>query len=707
MQFSGVSIISNAMIVRCVPARPQKGLTILTITVKVYSITDYSHSKQSNWLTLLGKIHGAHEEESALQGSRMPHISYEAMGRECLRLFSFARPYWKTGILALVFMVLYTMAAGAQLALIKPVLDRFSEKEAHLASPMAGDVQTGVEVTSTRNWKGELKKGLLDAAQVKELKAWVNTMTSSYTNIGILAIILAPIIFVTNYFQNYLKHFIIWRVYVDISNRLCERLLPQSLSFFDDRKSGDLMSRLINDLQVTQWGLIVLFGDVVLQPMRFLCGLGLALYFSWKLFLLTIIALPFFFLPIIIFGKKVRKHGEATLERMAQLTEALREMLAGIRIVKAYKMEHEESREFRRINEEFFRKRMKVNKATILNESTNEAMYAVGLGLTMIIGGYVISTGNVRLGEVGGFIAASTLTFRSTKLLSRSYNRLQEALAGAGRIFELLDHEPQIKDLPQAVELKDVEREVAFKNVDFSYNNENTDKVISNVNLTVNKGQVVAIAGESGSGKSTLLNLIPRFYEPSRGTVEIDGQDVRHIKSDSLLNNIAIVTQQTFLFNKSIAENIRYGKRNASPAEVEAAAKAAYIHDFVGSLPKGYDTEVGELGVRLSGGQRQRIAIARAILKDAPILILDEATSALDSESEKIVQDALSNLMKGKTSFVVAHRLSTVRYCDKIAVLKGGRIVETGTHDELVQKKGEYWRLYQMQIGGETAFIGK
>ncbi|MEK7369183.1 MAG: ATP-binding cassette domain-containing protein [Planctomycetota bacterium] len=243
--------------------------------------------------------------------------------------------------------------------------------------------------------------------------------------------------------------------------------------------------------------------------------------------------------------------------------------------------------------------------------------------------------------------------------------------------------------------------------MDFSYNNENTDKVISNVNLTVKKGQVVAIAGESGSGKSTLLNLIPRFYEPSRGTVEIDGLDVRHIKSDSLLNNIAIVTQQTFLFNKSIAENIRYGKRNASLAEVEAAAKAAYIHDFVGSLPKGYDTEVGELGVRLSGGQRQRIAIARAILKDAPILILDEATSALDSESEKIVQDALSNLMKGKTSFVVAHRLSTVRYCDKIAVLKGGRIVETGTHDELVQKRGEYWRLYQMQIGGETAFVGK
>ena len=634
----------------------------------------------------------------------MPHISYKIMGLECLRLFSFVKPYWKTAVVALAFMVLYTIAAGAQLALIKPVLDKFSEKETRIVSPAAEGTQTGAQNSAVWSLEKDLKKGLQDVTQVKELRAWVRTMTSSFVNIGILAIILAPIIFLSNYFQNYLKHFVIWRVYVDISNRMCERLLSQSLSFFDNRKSGELLSRVVNDLQVTQQGLIVLFGDVVLQPMRFLCGLGLALYFSWKLFLLVIIALPFFLLPILIFGKKIRKHGEATLVRMAQLTEALREMLAGIRIVKSYKMEREESHEFQRINDEFFRKRMQVSKAAILNESTNQAMYAVGLGMIVIIGGYVMTAGNVGLGELGGFIAASTLTFKSTKLLSRSYSRLQESLAGAGRVFELLDHEPQIKDDPQAVPLNGVEKEVAFKNVDFAYND---IKVLSNINLTVKKGQAVAIAGESGSGKSTFLNLIPRFYESCRGTVEIDGQDVRLLRSDSLLNNIAIVTQQTFLFNKSVADNIRYGKRNASMAEVEAAARAAYIHDFISMLPKGYDTEVGELGVRLSGGQRQRIAIARAILKNAPILILDEATSALDSESEKIVQDALGNLMKGKTTFVVAHRLSTVRNCDKIAVLNEGRVVELGTHDELVQKRGEYWRLYQMQIEGDAAPDGK
>ncbi|MEE9201144.1 MAG: ABC transporter ATP-binding protein [Candidatus Brocadiales bacterium] len=633
----------------------------------------------------------------------MPHVSYRVMVQECGRLFSFIRPYWKTGVLALIFMVLYTMTVGAQLALIKPILDKFSEKEAYVVSSTAGGTQHEAQHDFSGNWKEALKKGVKDVTQVKELRAWVTTMTGSYMNIGILAIILAPIIFLTNYFQNYLKQFIIWRVYVDISNRLCERLLSQSLSFFDERRSGDLISRVVNDLQVTQQGLIVLFGDVVLQPMRFFCGLGLALYFSWKLFLLALIALPFFILPIAIFGKRVRKHGEASLVRMSQITEALREMLAGIRIVKAYKMEREEGLEFKNINEGFFRNRMRVSKAAILNESTNAAMYALGLGIMVIIGGYVVSTGHVGLGELGGFIVASTLTFKSTKLLSRSYSKLQESLAGAGRIFELLDHEPQIKDLPQAVSLDGVEREVVFKNVDFAYNDR---KVLFDINLTVKKGQVVAIAGESGSGKSTLLNLIPRFYENSRGSVEIDGKDVRYLKADSLLNNIAIVTQQTFLFNRSIAENIRYGRRTATMAEVEAAAKAAYIHDFVDTLPKGYDTEVGELGVRLSGGQRQRIAIARAILKDAPILILDEATSALDSESEKIVQEALSNLMKGKTTFVVAHRLSTVRNCDKIVVLDEGRVVEMGTHNELVEKKGEYWRLYQMQIEGDVAING-
>ncbi|MFN3467679.1 MAG: ABC transporter ATP-binding protein, partial [Candidatus Brocadiales bacterium] len=460
--------------------------------------------------------------------------------------------------------------------------------------------------------------------------------TNTYKGIGILAIALAPLIFIFGYVQDYLKHFVMWRVYVDLSNRLCGSLLPQSLSFFEDRKSGELMSRLINDLNVTQVGIIILFEDVMLQPLRLLCGLILALYFSGKLFLLVLVGMPAILFPILFFGRKIRKHGKATLERMGWLTEALREILTGIRIIKAYKMEEEEQKEFQKINEDFFKKRMKWSKAAILSQSSGEFFYALGLGGMVIGGGYVVGTGSLTLGELGGFIAACMLIFRSTRLLSKSYSKLQEALAGAGRIFELLDHTPQLQDHPQAVELGGMEREVTFNKVSFAYNSE---RVLEDVTFQVKKGEVVGIVGESGAGKTTLVNLLSRFYEPTEGSIEIDGKDIRLVKRASLVDNIALVTQQTFLFNRSVAENIRYGKPDATDEEVIQAAKQANAHDFIMQLPKGYQSEIGEKGTKLSGGQRQRIAIARAILRDPRILVLDEATSSLDTASELLIQE--------------------------------------------------------------------
>jgi subfamily B ATP-binding cassette protein MsbA len=408
------------------------------------------------------------------------------------------------------------------------------------------------------------------------------------------------------------------------------------------------------------------------------------------------VVFPLVIVPVLIFGRKIKKYGMRSLQHLGELTDAMKEMFTGIRIVKAFKMENEESMEFRNINSRFFKRIMQTVQAKALNTSTNEFIYSMGLAVIIIFGGYVVTTNMITPGALGGFVAVTGfLILAPIKKLAKCYGKLQESLAGARRVFELLDQKPSITDHPDAVELKKIEKGIVFKNVTFSYD---STLILRDINLTADKGQIIAIVGESGAGKSTLLDLIPRFYEPLSGIIEIDGTDINLIKGDSLLEQIAIVSQQTFLFNRSLADNILYGRKDASFEEIEDAAKAANIHDFIIDLPKGYDTIVGEQGVKLSGGQRQRVTIARAILKDAPILILDEATSSLDSESEKLVQEALDNLMKHKTTFVIAHRLSTIRHANRIIVLKSGSIIESGTHDELLEKEGEYKKLYRIQF---------
>jgi subfamily B ATP-binding cassette protein MsbA len=616
---------------------------------------------------------------------------------DCGRLFLYVKPHWKMFVLALMCMSFFTLLNGAQLALIKPVIDRLikgemigfsSEKHDIQKQKDSGDIVSKLKEKTVGKIKG--------TAFISKFDKLLKKMTSSFTYIGILAAIIAPFIFIFNYLQSYLKSHVMWSVIVDIRNHLCEHLLPQSLSYFEDKKTGDLISRLTNDINATQYGLMILFDDIILQPMRLLCGLGLAFYFSWKLSLLTFVVFPLIIVPVLIFGRKIKKYGMKSLQHLGELTDAMREMFTGIRIVKAFKMENEESMEFRNINSRFFKRIMQTVQAKALNTSTTEFIYSLGLAVIIIFGGYIVITNRATPGELGGFIAVTGfMILTSIKKLAKCYGKLQESLAGARRVFELLDQKPSITDHPDAVELKKIEKGIVFKNVNFSYD---STLVLRDINLTADKGQIIAIVGESGAGKSTLLDLIPRFYEPLSGTIEIDGTDINLIKGDSLLEQIAIVSQQTFLFNRSLADNILYGRKDASFEEIEDAAKAANIHDFIIDLPKGYDTIVGEQGIKLSGGQRQRVTIARAILKDAPILILDEATSSLDSESEKLVQEALDYLMKSKTTFVIAHRLSTIRHANRIIVLKSGSIVESGTHDELLGKEGEYKKLYRTQF---------
>ncbi|MFQ5965562.1 MAG: ABC transporter ATP-binding protein [Candidatus Scalinduaceae bacterium] len=617
---------------------------------------------------------------------------------ECTRLFSYVKPHWGMALLALTCMFLFTLFNGVQLALVKPVIDRLVEDGTVSYSSEEYSMEEQKDtIAGVKSFREKTFAKIKNTAFLSKLDKLLKKLTSSFTFIGILAAVIAPFLFVSNYFQEYCKNRVIWGVLVDIRNQLCEHLLPQSLSYFEERKSGDLISRLTNDITTTQYGLTILFDSVILQPMRFLCGLGLAFYFSWKLSLLTFVVFPLIVLPVLVFGRKIKKYGMRSLRYLGELTDALREMFMGIRIVKAFKMENEESMEFRNINSRFFKQVMQTVKAKALNTSTTEFVYSLGLAAVIIFGGYVVTTKRIAPGELGGFVTVTGfMVFTSIKKLAKCYGNLQQSLAGAKRIFELLDQKPSITDHPDAVELKKIEKDIVFKNMNFSYD---CILVLKDINLTVSKGQLIAIVGESGAGKSTLLDLIPRFYVPLSGSIEIDGIDINLIKCDSLLEQIAIVGQQPFLFNRSFADNILYGRKNASFEEIKCAARAANIHDFIMSLPRNYDTLVGEQGVKLSSGQKQRITIARAILKNAPILILDEATSSLDSESEKLVQEALDNLMEGKTTFVIAHRLSTISHADRIVVLKNGCIVESGTHEELIKmNEGEYSKLYRIQF---------
>ncbi|MDR4506193.1 MAG: ABC transporter ATP-binding protein/permease [Candidatus Scalindua sp.] len=620
------------------------------------------------------------------------------MFQECVRLSAYARPHWQMALLTLTCMGIFTLLTGAQLALVKPVIDRLTQGETMGASIDEDKTERHKNSkTALLNLGGETVDKITDAAFLSKWKKLSKKMTSSFTFIGIIAAVIAPFIFFFNFLQQYLKNRVMWSVLVDIRNQLCEHLLPQSLSYFENRKSGDLISRLTNDIFATQFGLSMLFDNIVFYPMRLLLGFALACYFSWKLSLLTFLVLPVIVVPVLIFGRKIKKHGRRSLEHLGELTDAMKEMFTGIRIVKAFKMEKEESTEFRKINTRYFKKMMQTVKAKAMNSSTTEFIYSLGLAVIIIFGGYVITTKQVTPGELGGFVTVTGfMILTSIKKLAKCYGNLQESLAGASRIFELLDQKPTISDHPDAVEIQEIKKGIVFKGVNFAYD---CTQVLKDINLAVKRGELIAIVGKSGAGKSTLLDLIPRFYDTVSGVIEIDDIDVRRIKRDSLLDQIAIVNQQSFLFNRSFADNILCGRKDATPEEVMNAAKAANIHNFIMSLPMGYDTVVGEQGVRLSGGQRQRITIARAILKNAPILIMDEATSSLDSESERLVQDALDNLMEGKTTFVIAHRLSTIRHADRIVVLKKGSIVEVGTHSELIKQGGEYERLHKIQFG--------
>ncbi|WP_447979697.1 lipid A export permease/ATP-binding protein MsbA [Candidatus Nitrospira bockiana] len=500
-----------------------------------------------------------------------------------------------------------------------------------------------------------------------------------------------------SYGQNYLMNYVGNQVITDIREQLFLKLMRLPVRFHDANTSGRLVSRVINDVNMMANAVAGVLKDIFQQGLTFLAMLGVIVYQNWKLAAVSLVVVPISAMTMVRMGQRLRGLATRGQERMGDMASTLQETLAGIRIVKAFGREDAEGKRFRHSNEAFLRMTMKAIQVSSLGSSHMEVIGVVGVAAIIWYGGSLVIEGTMTPGEFFSFLTAMFMAYTPIRRLSGANNSVQQALAAAERVFAVLDLEDERARDTGRKALARISRSLALEGVTFRYDGHEVP-ALYDVTLTVSVGEVVALVGSSGSGKTTLVSLIPRFYEPTEGRVCIDGRDVRDYTLHSLRSQIGIVSQDTMLFDETVAYNIAYGRPQASEEEVIQAAKAAYAHDFIERLPDGYKTLIGENGVKLSGGERQRLAIARAILRDPPILILDEATSALDSESERIVQMALSNLMKNRTTLVIAHRLSTIQNADRIVVMDRGRIVEIGTHLDLLARDGQYKRLHAMQF---------
>ncbi len=514
------------------------------------------------------------------------------------------------------------------------------------------------------------------------------------------ALILVTIIKgITSYAKDYLIGYVGQKVINNIRDELYAHVQSLSFSYFTRTPTGVIVSRIMNDVNLIQ-GALTRVPASVIQGLATMIGLlGVIFYLNWRLALLSFVALPLAGLALSRFSRRLRKTSTTMQEQLGQLTTHLHETIAGVRIVKAFGMEGYEGRRFAARNRDLFNSLMRGIKTTAVSHPVTELISIIGTSLVVGFGGYSVIRGTMTIGDFGSFSMALVFFYRPLKDMNGVNNIIQDGMAAARRIFEVLDTKPEICDQQSSAPLDRNFSSIEFRNVSFQYEE---DLVLKDINLRVRTGETLAIVGQSGGGKTTLVNLIPRFYDVTGGSILVGGTDIRTVTIASLRSQIAIVTQQTILFNDTVRTNIAYGNTSCSFEMVVQAAQAAHADAFIRSLPQGYDTIIGESGVKLSGGQRQRIAIARAILKDSPILILDEATSSLDNESEREVQRALETLMKGRTSFVIAHRLSTIMSADRIIVLKNGRIVEQGKHQELLISHGEYKNLYDQQFREES-----
>jgi subfamily B ATP-binding cassette protein MsbA len=607
------------------------------------------------------------------------------------RILRYIRPFRIPLALSVVCSVFFSLFSGISIYLIIPLLETLFSGKA--PAPSATAVSAGPSLLP--EWLLHAKDAIASAFQQAVFRP---DPADSLFNICIVIVAAFLMKNVFAYLQSNLMIYVEQGLTRDLRNALYRHIHELPLAYFTNERTGNLISRIMNDVPIINTGISATFQTMVREPLLLLVYLTITLVISWKLTLIAFVVFPLILLVIAAVGRRVHRESGLAQERIADLTSVLHETISGVKVVKAFGMEEFENKKFARESNSYFRTILKVTNVRNLASPTTEFLSAAAGGVIIWYGGLqVLADGTMKASEFLGFLFAIFQLMPPIKELSNVNNRIQEASASGARVFEVLDTQPNIRNAPNPQTLSDFREKIEFDRVSFRY--AEGDMVLEDISVTIRKGEVIAVVGPSGAGKSTFVDLVPRFYDPTSGSIAIDGVDLREAELKSLRDKIGIVTQETILFNDTVRNNIAYGLEQCPIEQIISAAKAANAHAFIIDMPHGYDSVIGERGVKISGGERQRLSLARAILKNPPILILDEATSALDTESEILVQQAIENLMAGRTSIVIAHRLSTIQHADRILVIDGGRIVETGKHEELLKNsKGVYKRLYELQF---------
>jgi subfamily B ATP-binding cassette protein MsbA len=595
------------------------------------------------------------------------------------RLLQYSRRYSGYLLLSVVLMALVGAAQALTVRLIGPIFDR-------VLNPSSPD--SPVLLFTIPIWNHRVFLDSFMPADVHNV--W--TMVAS----GILAVF--TIKGLCDYAGNYLVNYVGLSAVTDLRQDVFDRVVHQDAHFFESNSTARVMSSIMNDLEKIQVAMSHILADLLRQSFTAIALLFVILQTDWKLALGSLTLLPFVLLPTLRLGRRIRRTTRSAQDNAAELNQVLQETLSGHQVVKSFGAEDIESNRFRDRSEKLRSSNLRYVAQQAVASPLIEFFAAITIVVLLTYARTQIKAGSMSTGEFTSFIIALLVLYEPVKRLTGIHNIFQQALGASQKVFEYLDRELQVKEEPSAARLARFEKAIAFDRVNFRYPTSPEGLVLDGIDLEVKAGEVVALVGPSGAGKTTMANLVPRFYDVTGGAIRIDGKDLRELQLASLRDKISIVAQDTFLFNDTVGANIGYGLRHASSEQVHQAARDALAEEFILRMPEGYSTIIGERGVKLSGGQRQRLAIARALLKNAPILILDEATSHLDTESEVLVQRALQTLMANRTVIVIAHRLSTVRRADRIVVLDRGRIAETGRHDELVSRGGLYQRLYELQF---------